>query len=104
HFSEGPPRKCCAHCAPEPWRSGVSAERRRLKLQRMAALCRAAATKRRLMGRARGLTPAVRFKQGAVNHQVRIAPDGGGEMGVLFLGQAVVSQRLDRVTGAHERL
>src|SRR5882762_1389958 len=43
---------------PEPWRSGVSAERRWLLFQRIAALCRDAATRRRFMSSFHDLTIA----------------------------------------------
>ena len=42
-------------------------------------------------------------EQRAMHHQVGVAADGRGEVGVFFLGQAVVAQRLDRVTRPHER-
>jgi len=38
-----------------------------------------------------------------VNHQVSVAPDGRGEMGVFRLVQAVMSQRVGGVARAHER-
>ncbi len=42
------------------------------------------------------------FKKRAMHDEVRVAADGGGEVGVLFLGQSVVPQRLGGVAGAHE--
>ena len=41
-------------------------------------------------------------KERAVNQQVGVAADGGGEMGVFGLAQSVMAQRFDGVTGAHE--
>ena len=43
-------------------------------------------------------------EQGAMHHQVRVTPDGRGEMRVFLLRQPVMAERLDRVARAHERL
>jgi hypothetical protein len=38
-----------------------------------------------------------------MHHEVGVAADGRGEVRVFFLGQAVMAERLDGVTRAHER-
>ncbi len=47
--------------------------------------------------------PVQQGGEDAVDHQVGIAPDGGGEMAVVFGGQAEVAQILHVVPGLHER-
>ena len=44
------------------------------------------------------------LEQGAMHHQVGVAPDGRGEMRVFLLRQPVMAERLDRIARAHERL
>ena len=42
------------------------------------------------------------IKQRAMHDEVGVAADGGGEVRVFFLGQAVMTERFDRVARAHE--
>jgi hypothetical protein len=44
------------------------------------------------------------IEQGPVDHQVRIAPDGRGEMRIAGFGETVMADRFGGVLGAHEGL
>ena len=51
-----------------------------------------------------GGTDRMRFEQAAMHHEIGVAANRRGEVGVLLFRQAEMSQRFQRVAGPHERL
>ena len=44
--------------------------------------------------------PGASFRESAVDHQVGVAPNGAGKVGIVIFGQTKMTERLSRITSA----